>query len=392
MCCSLINYSTIKMATIASLPDDILYIISKDLGFLSTLALRSTCRTLYLSFSDAVTFSHVFIPSSISHEQFAKLFSHLKSTNKLSFIHQFTFNNSQIKAEDIISVLENCENLQELNILGCKEVKLLPITTSMKNLYQEKEKETEKKTNEKINEKINENFEDKKFMIKKHRLQKLKKIVLTRCVGGKRHSLMIKKILEDLQILKNYQRQKEDYNKGRNINCYCDFENQNNNICGTSYNIDTISTISTTMSNMMPAVLMSNSVNIYTNVNLTNPITFNNNIINNIINNNNKNTKEKDDDTNEITNEITNDDTNDGIFQFQSCSDPSCELCTLKCAGCNTKYKYWDEFWIKCGWCKDRHFCGGCVIDASKKNVFKTYAFQFMRIKLCQMFDLPCPH
>ncbi|CAG8645058.1 19166_t:CDS:2, partial [Gigaspora margarita] len=267
MCCSLINYSTIKMATIASLPDDILYIISKDLGFLSTLALRSTCRTLYLSFSDAVTFSHVFIPSSISHEQFAKLFSHLKSTNKLSFIHQFTFNNSQIKAEDIISVLENCENLQELNILGYK-----------------------------------------KFMIKKHRLQKLKKIVLTRCVGGKRHSLMIKKILEDLQILKNYQRQKEDYNKGRNINCYCDFENQNNNIC------------------------------------------------------------KKDDDTNEITNEITNDDTNDGIFQFQSCSDPSCELCTLKCAGCNTKYKYWDEFWIKCGWCKDRHFCGGCVIDASKKN------------------------
>ncbi|CAG8710016.1 3175_t:CDS:1, partial [Dentiscutata heterogama] len=86
------------------------------------------------------------------------------------------------------------------------------------------------------------------------------------------------------------------------------------------------------------------------------------------------------------------DDTNDGIFQFQSCSDLSCELCNLKCAGCNTKYKYWDEFWIKCGWCKDRHFCGGCVIDASKKNVFKTYAFQFMRIKLCQMFDLPCPH
>ncbi|CAG8578116.1 19070_t:CDS:2 [Cetraspora pellucida] len=243
------------MTTISSLPDDILYIISKDLGFLSTLALRSTCRTLYLSFSDAVTFSHVFIPPSISHDQFAKLFSHLKSTNKLPFIHQFTFNNSQIKADEVISVLENCENLQELYILGCKE----------------------------------------------------------------------------------------------------------------SYNIDTISTISATMSNMMPAVLMSNSVNIYTNVNLTNPIACNKN-------NNEKN------------------DANDGIFQFQSCSDLSCELCTQKCAGCNTKYKYWDEFWIKCGWCKDRHFCGGCVIEASKKNVFKTYAFQFMRIKLCQMFDLPCPH
>ncbi|CAG8575145.1 11909_t:CDS:2, partial [Racocetra fulgida] len=112
--------------TISSLPDDILYIISKDLGFLSTLALRST-------------------------------------------------------SEDVISVLENCENLQELYILGCKEVKLLPITTAMKNLYQE-----------------NENLEDKKIMVKK-RLQKLKKIVLTRCVGGKRHSFTIKQILEDLQ-------------------------------------------------------------------------------------------------------------------------------------------------------------------------------------------------
>ncbi|CAG8815637.1 10515_t:CDS:1, partial [Racocetra persica] len=296
----------------------------------------------------AVTFSHVFIPPSISHNQFAKLFSHLKSTNKLPFIHKFTFNNSQIKAEDIISVLENCENLQELYILGCKEVKLLSITTAMKNLYQE-----------------NENLEDKKIMVKK-RLQKLKKIVLTRCVGGKRHSFTIKQILEDLQILKKYQQQQE---KGRRINnCNNCYNENQNNAYGKSYNIDTISTISATMSNMMPAVLMSNSVNIYTNVNLTtNPIECNKN-------NNEKN------------------DANDGIFQFQSCSDLSCELCTLKCAGCNTKYKYWDEFWIKCGWCKDRHFCGGCVIEASKKNVFKTYAFQFMRIKLCQMFDLPCPH
>ncbi|CAG8573314.1 18542_t:CDS:2 [Gigaspora rosea] len=269
---------------LASFPDDILYIIGKDLDFLSILALRSTCRMIYLSFSNEITFSHVSIPS-ISHDQFVKIFSHLKSTNKLLFIRKFTFNDPQIKAEDVITILENCENLQYLYILGCKEVKLLPITTAMKNWYQEAE-----------------------FF------------------------------LEDIQLLKYHQQQHEEFcnvkRYMRSINlCH---ENQNN-----------------------PNYI---SQFVDTNNSFTNSVTFS-----------------------------KKDDTNDGIFQFRSCSDPLCEPCTLKCAGCGTKYKYWDEFWIKCGWCKDRHFCGDCVMEASKKNVFRTYTFQFMKIKLCQLFDLPCP-
>ncbi|CAG8504235.1 19115_t:CDS:2, partial [Racocetra fulgida] len=91
-------------------------------------------------------------------------------------------------AEDVISILENCENLQYLYILGCKEVKLLPITTAMKNWYQEAE-----------------------VCEKKRKLQKLKKIVMTRCIGGKRHSLLIKKVLEDIQLLKYHQQQHEEF-------------------------------------------------------------------------------------------------------------------------------------------------------------------------------------
>ncbi|CAG8532356.1 18095_t:CDS:2 [Gigaspora margarita] len=269
---------------LASFPDDILYIIGKDLDFLSILALRSTCRMIYLSFSNEITFSHVSIPS-ISHDQFVKIFSHLKSTNKLLFIRKFTFNDPQIKAEDVITILENCENLQYLYILGCKEVKLLPITTAMKNWYKEAE-----------------------FF------------------------------LEDIQLLKYHQQQHEEF---CNVKKYM----KSINLCHENQN----------------------------NPNYISQFVDTNNFSKNSVTCSKK------------------DDTNDGIFQFRSCSDPLCEPCTLKCAGCATKYKYWDEFWIKCGWCKDRHFCGDCVMEASKKNVFRTYTFQFMKIKLCQLFDLPCP-
>ncbi|CAG8609434.1 24764_t:CDS:1 [Cetraspora pellucida] len=320
MCRSVISNKFSGTVTLASFPDDILYIIGKDLDFLSILALRSTCRMIYLSFSNEVTFSHVSIPS-ISHDQFVKIFSHLKSTNKLSFIRKFTFNDPQIKSEDVISILENCENLQYLYILGCKEVKLLPITTAMKNWYQEAE------------------FCEKDGVLssKKRKLQKLKKIVMTRCIGGKRHSLLIKKVLENIQLLKYHQQQHEEF---CNVKRYM----RSINLCHGNQN-------------NAHYVLQ----HVGTNNSFTNPVICS-----------------------------KKDDTNDGIFQFRSCSDPSCEPCTLKCVGCGTKYKYWDEFWIKCGWCKERHFCGNCVMDASRKNVFKTYTFQFMKIKLCQLFDLPC--
>ncbi|CAG8443518.1 7085_t:CDS:1 [Scutellospora calospora] len=321
MCYSIINNKHSGTVTLASFPDDILYIISKDLDFLSILALRSTCRMIYLSFSNEVTFSHVSIPS-ISHDQFVKIFSHLKSTHKLSFIRKFTFNDPKIKAEDVISILENCENLQYLYILGCKEVKLLPITTAMKNWYQE-----------------SEIYEKGVLISKKRKLQKLKKIVMTRCIGGKRHSLLIKKVLEDIQLLKYHQQQHEEF---CNVKRYM----RSINLCHENQ-------------------INSHDTSLFINTNNT----FKNQI-----------------------NYGKKDDTNDGIFQFRSCSDLSCEPCILKCAGCGTKYKYWDEFWIKCGWCKDRHFCGDCVMEASKKNVFKTYTFQFMKIKLCQLFDLPCPY
>ena len=154
-------------------------------------------------------------------------------------------------------------------------------------------------------------------------LKGLKNIIMTRCIGGKRHSLIIKKVIEDLHKLKcngpSHSGNKDD-----------------NNSNSISAKIKTI--LNTTC---------------------------------------NFSTK--------------SDDTNDGIFRFQSCQVETCEHCNMSCVNCKVKYKYWDEFWIKCGWCKGRDFCGKCVLEASKKNTMKNHTFQFMRIKLCQMFDLPCP-
>ncbi|CAG8436495.1 3846_t:CDS:2 [Diversispora eburnea] len=169
--------------TLDSLPDDILYIIGKELDFLSILALRSTCQSIYFSFSDTITFSHVFLPPSITQSQFVKLFSYLKLTEKLSFIRKFTFNESKITEDAIISILGYCENLAYIYILGCEDVKLLPITNAITSWYEEED-------NSNSNNYIScsssnsscillENYNIKK----KSKMEKLKKIVMTRCVG-----------------------------------------------------------------------------------------------------------------------------------------------------------------------------------------------------------------
>ncbi|PKY18245.1 hypothetical protein RhiirB3_431027 [Rhizophagus irregularis] len=295
------NNNHIKLTTLSSLPDDILYIIKKDLDFLSTISLRCACRQLYAIFTDSILFSEIILLSNINQQQFNNLINYIVSNNMNQYIRKVSFNQSQITEQAIVSVLEHFYNLQILNILACKQVKILPITNALVKWHQDK----------------SGNSPD---------LKELKKIILTRCIGGKRHSLIIKKVIEDLRKLK------------------CDDDED---------------------------ITQNNSL--YLGINHK-PIPLKINLILN-------SSSRKDFDTND-----------DGIFQFQDCQNDTCEFCTMSCVICKTKYKYWDEFWIKCGWCKERNFCGKCVVEASKKNTFKNHAFQFMRIKLCQIFDLPCPY
>jgi hypothetical protein len=300
------NNNNAKLTTLSSLPDDILYIIKKDLDFVSTISLRSSCRQLYSVFPDSLLFSEIILLSTFNQQQFNNLMNYIVSNNKNSLIRKITFNQSQITEQAIISVLEHCYNLQALSILACKQIKLLPITNAMVKWHQDK----------------SGNSPD---------LKELKKIIMTRCIGGKRHSLIIKKVIEDLRKLKSDKDVEEEE----------DNNTQNNSL--------------------------------YLGMNHK-PIPLKINFI-----------------LNSSREEISSTNSNDGIFQFQDCQSNTCEFCTMSCASCKAKYKYWDEFWIKCGWCKERNFCGQCVMEASKKNTFKNYAFQFMRIKLCQIFDLPCP-
>ncbi|CAG8609387.1 6304_t:CDS:1, partial [Acaulospora colombiana] len=142
---------------------------------------------------------------------------------------------------------------------------------------------------------------------KKRRMGKLKKIVMTRCIGGKRHSLSIKKILEDLGRMKDHQRKKNDDGISKRFH---------------ELNSNARESCSANGANTISSILFATS-------------SFSAN----------------------VSNDSVDDDTNDGIFQFRPCTDPTCESCTLSCADCGIKYKYWDKFWIKCTWCKDRHFC-----------------------------------
>ncbi|CAG8435777.1 16206_t:CDS:1 [Funneliformis caledonium] len=276
------------LTTLPSLPDDILYMIKRDLDFASTIALRGACRQLYSALPDSLLFSKIVLPPSLTQRQFDSLFSYLLSTNKTQNIRNLTFDQSQVTERAIISALEHCKNLQDLCILSCKQVMLLPMTNAMVQWHQDK----------------SGNSPD---------LKELKKINLTRCIGGKRHSLTVKKVIKDLSKL-----QYHDSNSKSKLND--DFMSTRINLILNSTPIQSL----------------------------------------------------------------------DGVFQFQSCQYDTCEYCTMSCANCKARYKYWDEFWIKCGWCKGRNFCGQCITETSRKN--KNYTFQFMRLKLCQMFELPCPY
>ncbi|GES86236.1 hypothetical protein GLOIN_2v1554642 [Rhizophagus clarus] len=267
------------------------------------MSLRSSCRHLYSVFPDSLLFSEIILLSTFNQQQFNNLINYLVSNNKNQFIRKLTFNQSQITEQAIISVLEHCYNLQSLSILACKQVKILPLTNAMVKWHQDKSGNSPN-------------------------LKELKKIIMTRCIGGKRHSLTIKKIIEDLRKLKN-DKDDEDEDKTRNNKLYLGMDHK-----------------------QIPVK------------------------INFILN---------------FSSSSSNSSMNDGIFQFQDCQSDTCECCTMSCASCKAKYKYWDEFWIKCSWCRERNFCGQCVMEASKKNTFKNYAFQYMRIKLCQIFELPCP-
>ncbi|RHZ44101.1 hypothetical protein Glove_759g15 [Diversispora epigaea] len=359
--------SSLSRRTLDSLPDDILYIIGKELDFLSILALRSTCQSIYLSFPDTITFSHVFLPPSVTQSQFIKLFSYLELTEKLSLIRKFTFNESKVTEDAIISVLGYCENLAYIYILGCERVKLLPITNAITSWYEEEDNSNSNYSTSCSSSNSSYCLLENNNIKKKRKMEKLKKIVMTRCVGGKRHSLLIKKILEDLKRMKDHHH-------------HIHHEKINPRTRDTSTNtINTISSITSTMSHMSSIVTNYDNNNYppttttTTTIQLSSSSPSSRRLLRND-NNDSKNDKNSDDD----------------MFEFQSCQHSNCGLCTLSCAQCGMKYKYWDEIWIKCGWCKENQFCGACMTEASKNDNYKNYAFQFGRIKLCQMFNLSC--
>src|SRR6266496_3055549 len=84
------NNNIVKSIFLPSLPDDILYIIKKDLDFASTIALRSACRQLYSVFPDPLLFSEIILLSTFTQQQFNNLISYLVSTNKNKYIRNLT--------------------------------------------------------------------------------------------------------------------------------------------------------------------------------------------------------------------------------------------------------------------------------------------------------------
>ncbi|KAG9296752.1 hypothetical protein G9A89_001384 [Geosiphon pyriformis] len=76
------------------------------------------------------------------------------------------------------------------------------------------------------------------------------------------------------------------------------------------------------------------------------------------------------------------------IFQVTECNDPNCEQCTSECGNCGVKYNFCDSFWMNCRWCNKRQFCGPCVAFRGSPT---NNAFAYMRLKICHLFNIPCP-
>ncbi|CAG8552815.1 9251_t:CDS:2, partial [Ambispora gerdemannii] len=175
----------------------------------------------------------IYFSQTTTNEQLQTLFAYLQYKESLKFVHQLTFNQSPITHESIISILKDCENLQQIFIIGGRNIALRKVT---KTLVRWKQDESGDSPN----------------------LASLKRIVVTRCVGGKRHNYKAQKVDNDMKVL------------------------------------------------------------------------------------------------------------DQEVFQLVDCDDLNCEECTKHCQICGIKYKYWDRFWIACGWCRKRNFCGRCVLEATE--------------------------
>ncbi|CAG8661853.1 1271_t:CDS:1, partial [Ambispora leptoticha] len=158
------------------LPEDVFQEIAEFLDLLSLLALRSTCRTLYYIFPDKKIFSKIFF-SLTTDKQLQSLFIYLQSTESLKFVQQFTVYKSPITHESVISILKNCENLQQINIVGGRDVAPRKVTKALVKWKQDGSGDSPN-------------------------LASLKRILMTRCVGGnKRHNYKAQKMDNDMKEL-----------------------------------------------------------------------------------------------------------------------------------------------------------------------------------------------
>jgi len=250
--------------TFTTLPEDVLHLIALNLELSCKFALRGSCRQIYFALPDNIVLATIYLGEKITSIKFQRFFAHLLATDRLRYVRLVTFYRASISVEAVILLLGHCENIQHVSILGCKNIALEKLIRTLVHWQKDKSGRSLKPL-------------------------QFKGFEFTRCVGGRRHSLLIKKINQDLLCLEN--------GKGSD-----------------------------------PSI----------------------------------------------------------VFRLSECDDINCEQCSLRCGGCNVRYKYWDEFWIQCVWCRKRQFCGDCFSTASTKNPNKICAFQFMRVKLCQLFELEC--
>ncbi|CAG8680562.1 2072_t:CDS:2 [Ambispora leptoticha] len=174
------NYQQIHPKyNISLLPVDVLLIIAESLDLRSIIALRTASRQLYLTFPYKAIFREIRLANDISPIQLDKLLHFLESINATGFIHQVTFYEMSITHESLISILARCENLRQLRVYGCQNIKLRKITKALVKWQHDDSGDSPK-------------------------LVHLKSLILTRCVGGPRRNYPALKVNKDLQILKKH--------------------------------------------------------------------------------------------------------------------------------------------------------------------------------------------
>ncbi|CAG8476225.1 13306_t:CDS:1 [Ambispora gerdemannii] len=162
------------LTTIFQLSNDVLYIVANYLDIPSTVALRATCRNFYHRLPSSVIFSELSVPTNMTNVQLEKFAS---SSNNLRYVRKVIVKGgSSIQVNSLLRILKRSP-VQQISIVGCENFSIPELMSTLAEWLRDKSGNSPT-------------------------MSSFKKFIFSRCIGGPRNALAIKRANQDLESIK----------------------------------------------------------------------------------------------------------------------------------------------------------------------------------------------